>query len=261
MIEALYIAESGLAAQQSRLDAISNNVANLNTAGFKKATVEFSALMTPELQPGSSAGQLNVSGNGSSGLILNGVAVGGHSIEYSQGVLKTSTNRLDVAILGDGFFEVEVGENQTALSRGGRLTLDADGYLSLASGHRLASLINIPPGAQDISIDAFGRVEVQLDTGELIDIGQIELVTPKSSESLTPSSNGLFEVNNADDLIRGIAGELGIGEIRQGFVEQSNVSLNDEMVDMIVAQRGYQLNARVVQLADQLLETINNLRR
>lgn len=261
MIEALYIAESGLAAQQSRLDAISNNVANLNTAGFKKATVEFSALMTPELQPGAGAGQLNVEGDGASSLILNGVAIGRHSIVHSQGVLKASANRLDLAILGDGFLEVEVGNSQTALSRGGRLSVDADGYIALAGGQRLASLINIPPGARDIAIDAFGRVEVQLDTGEIVDIGQIELVTPKSAESLRPTANGLFEATDPNELLRGFAGELGLGEIRQGFVEQSNVTLNDEMVDMIVAQRGYQLNARVVQLADQLLETINNLRR
>ena len=252
MIEALYIAESGLAAQQSRLDAISNNVANLNTAGFKKASVEFSALMMPQQVEGGSAAD---------GLIMNGVAVGRHTIEHSQGVLKPSSNPLDLAILGDGFLEVELVDNRTALSRGGRLTVDEDGYLALAGGHRLASMINIPPGAQDLVIDAAGRVEVQLDTGEIIEIGQIELVTPKSADTLRPTSDGLFESTKPEDLIRSYPGDLGLGEVRQGFVEQSNVTLNDEMVDMIVAQRGYQLNARVVQLADQLLETINNLRR
>ena len=261
MIEALYIAESGLAAQQSRLDAISNNIANLNTSGFKKATVEFSALMMPDGQ--SAAGVLAQDGNGAGvdGLILNGVAVGRHSIEHSQGVLKVSTNRLDVAILGDGFFEVEAGDNKMALSRGGRLSVDDEGYLAVASGHRLASLINLPPGSQDIAIDAFGRVEVRLDTGEILEIGQLELVTPRSAEMLRPTGEGLYEVSNPEELTRSYPGELGLGEIRQGYVEQSNVALNEEMIDMIVAQRGYQLNARVVQLADQLLETINNLRR
>ena len=137
MIEALYIAISPRS-PAIVLDAISNNVANLNTAGFK-ATVEFTALMTPQLQPGANAGQLSPGGGGASSLILNGVAVGGHSIVYSQGVLKISSNRLDIAILGDGFLEVEVGDGKVALSRGGRLSVDSDGYVAINGGHRLAS--------------------------------------------------------------------------------------------------------------------------
>lgn len=261
-MDSLYIAQSGLVAQQTRLDAISNNVANLNTDSYKKVTVNFEALMQSDGSPAESAlAEITNFAIANPSMEMNGVTAAGTTPDFTQGVLAVSDNPLDIALSGDGFLEVESFNGERALTRGGRMMVDRDGFLGIGDNWRLASQVNIPPGAVNLTVSARGLAEVELDDGRVVEIGQIEVVQVRDTSDLMMSPSGSYEYPEDMELLRGEAGSAGFAEIRQGFREQSNVSLTEEMVDLIVAQRGFQLNARVVQLADQLLETINNLRR
>jgi len=261
-MDALYIAQSGLVAQQSRLDAISNNVANLNTDAYKRMSVNFEALMQTDAtrpsrvqitEANSTAADMPVQ--------MNGVAAADPNSEFTQGTLSLTDHPLDVALSGNGFIELISDMGQTALTRGGRMLVDRDGFLAFDEGWRLASQVNVPPGASELRISPNGIAEVELDDGRIVEIGQIEIAQVRDASELVTMPSGLYEVPDNVEVLRGEAANGNFAEIRQGFREQSNVTLTAEMVDLIVAQRGFQLNARVVQLADQLLETINNLRR
>lgn len=261
-MDALYIAQSGLVAQQTRLDAISNNVANLNTDSYKRMSVNFEALMQTDVTRAANVRSNETPASATDMLVeMNGVAAADPSSEFTQGALTLSDHPLDVALSGDGFIELMSDLGRTALTRGGRLHVDADGFLAIGDGWRLASQVNIPPGASELTVSPNGIAEVELDDGRIVEIGQIEIAQVRDASALVLMPSGMYEVPDDVEILRGEAGSGNFAEIRQGFREQSNVTLTAEMVDLIVAQRGFQLNARVVQLADQLLETINNLRR
>ncbi len=260
-MDALYIAQSGLTAQQSRLDAISNNVANLNTDSYKKVTVPFEAMLHSSRAVSEPDRLGNTAQPGADSITVNGVAANSSVVDFSQGVLEASGHSLDIALNGQGFLELESETGEVALSRGGRMSVDADGFLTLGDGWRLASQINMPPGATDMSISTKGLVEVQLDDGRVVEIGEIRVSMLRDVSGLTVLGDGLYGLPSGAEIWRAQAGTEGAGEVMQSYREQSNVTLTQEMVDLIVAQRGFQLNARVIQLADQLLETVNNLRR
>ncbi|MEO0575463.1 MAG: flagellar hook-basal body protein [Pseudomonadota bacterium] len=259
MVDALHIAHSGLTAQQARLNAISNNLANLNTPAFKKSGVHFEALISQV-----SVNRNDATGDargGSSSSSRNGVRVGADQIDMTQGALAPSENPADFALSGQGFLPVVDDRGSERLVRGGRLAIDDAGFLGIGNGWRLAAQINVPPGATNLAIRTDGVVTVVLDDGRLVELGRLDVKMTRDAAGMTLIGEGLYEARSGHEVLEGYAGEAGMAEIRQGFVEQSNVSLNEEMVELIVAQRGFQMNARVVQLSDQILETINNLRR
>ena len=260
-MDALYIAQSGLVAQQTKLDAISNNIANLNTDAYKKISIKFESLMRSDSTADTDAVNDVDFPSGSQPLAMNGVFATDTRPDFTQGALSLTEHPLDIALSGAGFIELESLDGERALSRGGRMVVDRDGFLAMNDDWRLTAQINIPPGASNLRISASGIVEVDLDDGRRVEIGALDVLQLREPDALEVMPNGLYAIRDDVEVSRGEAGSAGFAEIRQGYREQSNVALTEEMVELIVAQRGFQLNARVVQLADQLLETINNLRR
>ncbi|MCV2885322.1 flagellar hook basal-body protein [Aestuariibacter sp. AA17] len=253
MIDALYIAESGLTVKQKQLDSIANNIANVSTPGFKANHVNFMTVV-----------QENRDANGDMiGTQALGVAVGESALDLSAGKMQQTGRALDVAISGDGFIEVDLTNGEKAYSRGGRLSVDNDGFLQTDSGHRLSASIQIPPDVKRLEIGRNGAVSATLDSGEAIQLGDIQLVKFSNTNDLHLLSDNVFAAGDsaAQSAFYSEAGENGLGSIEQGMLEASNVSLNQEMMNMMLAQRGYQLNARLIQVSDQVLETLNNLRR
>ncbi|MFC3121532.1 flagellar basal-body rod protein FlgG [Agaribacter flavus] len=259
MIESLYIAETGMTSQQRLIDVISNNIANASTPGFKKTNLSFVDLVY-QTTPNSNTdlGSLSSSTNNGAGVkIMTGMK------DFTIGDLKPTGNPFDLAIQGDGFIEVEMPSGDYAYTRAGRMRLDEDGNLVTAHGYKLSTNIQLPPDAKNMTISSDGRVMVELDGSEEIqEIGQIELTKFTNNEGLDNLGNNLYGASDrTGSAMYSKPGELGTGQILQGSTEVSNVSMTEEMVNLMLAQRGYQLNARIIQVSDQLLDTINNLRR
>jgi flagellar basal-body rod protein FlgG len=254
MIDALYIAASGLRSEQKQIDVISNNVANMQTPGFKRGRVDFAEVAT---SPGTVAGADLV---GTSG---GGARASSTITQFAPGEIRATHNPLDLAVDGEGFFELQSADGELMYTRDGQFRLDAEGYLVSSRGLPLSRQIQVPAGASDIHIAADGTVSALLpgDT-ERSDLGAIELVTFGAPDMLVGRGDNLFAaVDEAGAPTYGRAGDPGFGQLRQGFIEMSNVEMIDEMSALVIAQRAYQLNARLLQASDQVLETINNLRR
>lgn len=257
MIESLYIAETGMHSQQKLIEVISNNIANASTPGFKQSHVNFVDLV---YQPPSSGQQSEVNKSVMEGL---GVQVHSTSTNFKVGDFKQTNNAFDIAINGAGFMEVINESGETAYTRSGRLRVNSEGYLTIATGEKLASNIQLPPDTKAFVIASNGSVSVDLgNNNELVNIGQIDLVNFNNPDGLQTVGNNLYmATNTAGNAIYGEPSTGSNGELLQGFTEMSNVSMTEEMVNLMLAQRGYQLNARIIQVSDQVLETINNLRR
>ncbi len=257
MIESLYIAETGMASQQKMLDIISNNIANTSTPGFKKAEVNFVDLVSSAPSSTERLSERQAMPEGA------GVRIHSTSTDFSVGGMKQTTNPFDIAINGNGFLEVLNTDGSSAFSRTSRLRLDNDGYLSTATGLKLAANIQMPPDAKGFVVTTAGDVLVSLpDEDELVQLGSIELVNFANTDGLQAIGENLYRpTESAGTAVYGKPGENGLGNLLQGFTETSNVSMTEEMVNLMLAQRGYQLNARIIQVSDQILETINNLRR
>ena len=254
MIESLYIAESGMASQQKLIDVISNNIANISTPGFKKSSVNFSDIVSNSAV----SSEKTQGGNQGQGVMIEHLLM-----DFQVGNLKQTGNPLDVAINGEGFIPVTLDNGTQAYTRGGRLQINEQGYLSTLSGQALSAGINLPPDVSDFTITSSGAVLARVQGGdELLELGQIDLVRFTNQEGMQQIGSNLYKPGqSAGELSMSKPSELGTGQMIQGFTEMSNVAMNDEMVSLMLAQRGYQLNARLVQVADQVLETINNIRR
>lgn len=255
MIDALYISASGLRSEQKQIDVISNNVANLQTPGFKRSRVNFVDVATASLtQDGQAVTGLS---NGGGTRILS------TSTSFAPGELRATGNPFDLAIEGTGFFELEAEDGNLVYTRDGQLRLDAEGNLVSVQGLRLARGFQIPTDAADVRIAANGEVSARLGGAtERSVLGSIELANFAAPELLASVGNNNFTATDAAGSVSyGRAGDTGFGRVQQGFVEQANVEMIDEMSALVLAQRAYQLNARVLQASDQILETINNLRR
>jgi flagellar basal-body rod protein FlgG len=253
MIEALYIAESGLNVRQKQLDSIAHNIANISTSGFKANQINF---MTVVQENHNDAGEI-VSSKGV------GVSSLKTSLDMSLGKLESTGRALDIAINGDGLFEVNLADGSTAYTRGGRMQVDEQGYLSAENGERLAVGIQIAPDLAGLKLSEKGALTGILNGGESIELGQLTLVNFSNNDQLVAVGNNLYVAKEEmmNSMVYGTPGESGLGTTMQGIRELSNVSLNEEMMGMMLAQRSYQLNARIVQVSDQILETLNNLRR
>ncbi|TXH77756.1 MAG: flagellar hook-basal body complex protein [Lysobacteraceae bacterium] len=255
MIDALHIAASGLRGEQKHIDVISNNVANMQTPGFKRSRVNFVEVAAPDAGSGVTMG--------SEASVGNGIRIASTSTQFSTGELRMTRGLYDVAIEGRGFFELETADGALAYSRDGQFRVDADGELVSVHGLKLSRSVRIPSDAIEVRIASNGEVSALLPGESARSVlGEIELVVFPAEDALIATGENLFTATEAAGApVYGRPQDPGIGALRQGFVEMANVDMVDEMTSLVLAQRAYQLNARVLQAADQILETINNLRR
>lgn len=254
MIDALYISASGLRSQQEQIDVISNNVANMQTPGFKKSRISFA-----EIARVGAAGAMPQMLGGEGG----GTRIQATLPVFSEGEIRPTRNATDLAIDGAGFFELETTLGERVYTRAGQFRIDADGYLVSVSGLRLAQGIRIPQDATELHISDTGEITAKLGSDtERTALDVLELASFASPDALRAIGDNNFAPSDASGAASfGRAGDPGFGRLQQGYVEMANVDLIDEMASLVMAQRAYQLNARVLQASDQVLETINNLRR
>lgn len=267
MIQSLWAGASGMQAQQLKVDAISNNLANVNTPGFKASRVTFQDLMYTDLHQ-AAPGQSD--GGAVSVQVGTGVAPGGITRDLSPGTLEQTGRDWDLAIDGAGFFRVKLGDGTVGYTRNGGFAVSAleDGRLLLADrqGHPLLTdgdgTLEIPAGATRVDVAPDGKVTAHLADGNTQDLGQIKLASFPNPQGLQAIGNNLYKATTASgEGVLEAPGANGLGVVRQGFLEGSNVQVVAELVNLIVAQRAYELNARAVQSSDQMLEIANNLRR
>ncbi len=260
MIESLSIGASGMQAQQTQIDVIANNLANINTMGFKKSRVDFEDLMYREM---ARSGRSLLPGFDNAKSMGVGVGISSTGKVFSSGEVKKTDRALDLAIQGEGFFEVVLPDNSYAYTRNGALRIDRDGYLATADGYRLSGLIQVPSDAEDIAVRSDGGVLAQVaGQDELVEIGSLDLIRFVNAGGLSPVGDNLYlPSENSGDGYYGIPGEEGFGSVQQGYLEASNVNLVEEMTQLVLAQRAYEINSKVVQAADELLGIVNNLRR
>lgn len=254
MIDALQNAASGLRSEQKQIDVISNNVANMQTPGFKRSRVNFVDITSLGAEAAGASAQ---QGHG------NGTRVASVSTLFSDGEMKMTQNPLDIAIAGTGFFELEGPDGASLYTRDGQFRLDTEGYLTTAQGLRLANGFQIPQDATDLQVAGNGEVTARLGgERDRTVLGTLQLVAFAAPDALVSLGDNRYAATDAAGAPSyGQAGEIGFGTLQQGYVELANVEMIDEMTALVLAQRAYQLNARVLQASDQVLETINNLRR
>jgi flagellar basal-body rod protein FlgG len=263
MIRALYSAASGMRAQELNVDNIANNLANANTVGYKSRRAQFQDLMYQSvLQPGAAAGQQTVI---PAGLQLGlGTRPSSNEIIFTQGAFSQTQNPLDVVIQGRGFFQVRQPTGELAYTRAGQFQLDKNGNIVTASGDALEPQITIPPDAQQVTIATDGTVTFSLPNQTASQqAGQITLANFQNPAGLNSLGNGLYSPTDAsgDATVGTPGGQEGMGSLLQGYVEQSNVSIVDEFVNLIQAQRGYEANSKVVTAADNMYQQVNQLSR
>jgi flagellar basal-body rod protein FlgG len=248
-------------ANQLFIDNISNNLANVNTTGYKKSKLEFQELLYQTIvDPGAGAAD---GAKSPAGLQLGlGVRSVANQKIFSQGNLQETKNPFDMAITGSGFLQVQMPSGEVAYTRDGSFKISNDGTLVTSQGFALEPQITVPDGAQNIQIDATGKVSVQMsDAGTTEEIGQIELVKFLNEGGLKSMGNNLYQVSPASgEPESGTPGTNGLGTLAQGFLEASNVELVEEMVAMIVAQRAYEISAKAIQTSDSMLQLANQLK-
>lgn len=262
MIKAMRTAASGMTAQQMNVDVIANNLANVNTAGFKKSKIEFQDILYQRLR---SAG--TESAAGSTVPISLEVGYGTRPTatqrSFTMGSLQLSGNPLDMAIEGNGFFQVLMPDGTMAYTRDGALKLSAEGQIVTSDGLFLQPELSIPADATDINVSADGIVSVIVSgDSEPQDIGQIELAKFINPAGLQATGHNLFISSaSSGEPILGNPTLEGFGRINQGYLEMSNVEIVDEMVNMIVAQRAYEINSKAIQTSEEMTQIANNLKR
>jgi len=263
VIRALYSAASGMTAQQMNVDNIAHNLANANTVGFKMRRTQFQDLLYQNfVQPGAAAGSQTIVPTGLQlGLGARPVA---NEIIFTQGDFMATNNPLDLVIEGRGMFQVRLPSGELAYTRAGTFHLDRDGNIVTADGDPLEPQITIPPEAETITIAPDGTVSY-LQPGETAAqlAGQIELALFVNPAGLNSIGRNLYLPTDAsgEPTIGTPGGQEGLGTLLQGYVEQSNVSVVEEFINLIVSQRAYEANAKVVRAADEMYQQINNLTR
>jgi len=263
MIRALYTAASGMMAQETNLDNVANNLANSSTNGFRRRRVQFEDLVYQNLvMPGAAASQQTTM---VAGLQVGlGTRTAATEVIQLQGDFSQTGNPLDLTIQGQGFFQVLLPDGQTAYTRDGSFHLDAQGNLVTQDGNPVQPSITIPPGVTSLTIASDGTVSVtQPGQTAAQQVGSLQLALFNNPGGLNSTGSNLFLATTAsgDPIVGTPGGSEGLGSIQQGMLEQSNVSVVDEFVQMIVAQRSYEANSRVVNAADQMLQDINSLGR
>lgn len=263
MIRSLFTAATGMIAQQMNIDTIANNLANVNTVGFKKSRVDFQDLLYETLKP---AGTETTAGT----TLPEGIQIGhgtrpaSISKVFSPGAAIQTGNPLDLMIEGDGFFQVELPDGTTAYTRDGSFKLNAQGTVLTADGYPLTPAITIPTDAEIITVGADGTVSVRVPGDNTPqNLGTIQLARFPNAAGLDArlGRNLLLETQASGPPTQGQPGVDGLGTLAQGFLENSNVQVVEEILQMIIAQRAYEANSRVITTADEMLQTANNMRR
>jgi flagellar basal-body rod protein FlgG len=257
MIRSLWIAKTGLQAQQVQMDVISNNLANVGTNGFKRSRAVFEDLLYQNIQQ--AGAQTSQQTQLPTGLQL-GTGVQPIATErlFSQGNLTQTGNNTDIAINGSGFFQITLPNGQLAYTRDGGFQINNVGQLVTANGYLLQPSITIPPNAQNLTVGTDGTVSINIANSTAItSIGTIQIATFVNPAGLSSIGHNLYsETNGSGAAIIGKAGSNGAGSLSQGFVETSNVNVVEELVNMIQTQRAYEINSKAVTASDQMLQKI-----
>lgn len=262
MIKSMRTAATGMASQQMNVDNIANNLANVNTTGFKKTKIEFQDVLYQNFRRAGSASAIGVQ-------VPVGLAIGYGARpsatvrNFGTGDLQQSGNPFDMAIEGDGFFQVQRPDGSTAYTRDGTFKLSADGSIVTSDGYFMLPEVAIPEDSISVSIGRDGTIEVlQFGQDTPSQIGQVELARFVNPAGLSAIGHNLMvETSASGDPITDVPGQSGLGEVNQGYVEMSNVNVVDEMVNMIVAQRAYEMNSKAIQTSDEMASIANNLKR
>lgn len=261
MYRALYTAASGMQTQELNLENVANNLANGSTTGFRSRRVQFSDLIYQNMiLPGAASTQQSTYPTGLQ--IGLGSRTASSEILQSQGDFNTTGNPLDLAIQGQGFFQIQLPTGELAYTRSGEFHLDQTGIIVTADGYQLQPAITIPPNATNITIGTDGTVSVQLPGQQQAQqVGTIQLATFANPGGLNNiGQNLLLETTASGNAITGTpGGSEGLGTIQQGSLENSNVDVVNEFIQMILAQRSYEANSRVVHAADEMFQTVNGL--
>jgi len=261
-MRALSTAATGMAAQQLNVEVISNNIANMNTVGFKRQRAEFQDLIYQDMEKAgtqsSDAGTVVPTGV----QIGSGVKTGSVYRITSQGSLTQTNNKLDVAIQGRGFLQVQLPSGETAYTRAGNLSVNNSGQIVTDQGYTVLPAITIPSDATDIAISAAGQVQVTQPTNTTpTQVGQFQLATFVNEAGLQAQGDNLFQVSGASGpAVLGNPGAPGFGTVMQGYTEASNVDAVTEITSLISAQRAYEMNSKVITTSDQMLATTNQMK-
>lgn len=261
MFDALQIAATGMHAQQQHVDSIANNLANVNTPGFKKARLSFTDLVSKQAvtAPDSSTGKTQAS-LGAPGA---GVALAQIGRSFEPGEARATGSPYDITISGAGFIELIMPDGSSAYARGGTLHVSPDGQLVTAGGLPVKPGITIPDDTEQLTISQDGRVSVRT-AGKThdVEVGRIDLVRFVNPSALEAVGDGAYKATEGSgEPVAGRTGEEDVGALRQGFLEGSNVKLVEEMVNLMVAQRAYEASVKVAQASDEMLGMVNNLRK
>jgi flagellar basal-body rod protein FlgG len=261
MLRSLHVAATGMAAEEAQLDAISNNLSNSNTVGFKKVRADFQDLMYQTVR--AAGAQTTATTQSPTGLqVGTGVRMVSTTRLQGQGSIQQTNNPLDLAIQGNGFFVVQQSDGTPAYTRDGALKTDAQGRIVTSDGSPLDPPVSIPSNALNVTIGADGTVSVTTP-GQTAptQVGQIQIANFVNPSGLSASGQNLFTATAASgDPQVGTPGTDGRGAVQQGSIEQSNVDVVEEMVGLISAQRAYEIDTKVVSAADQMLQSVTQLR-
>lgn len=251
MMDALYSAASGMMAQQTSMDVVANNLANATTTGFKRDRMDLVDLnYQPFRLPSGKDGQIGL-----------GAAPGQVAKEHEQGGIQNTGRGMDVAIQGEGFFQVTRADGSLAYTRAGNLQIDANGRIALPTGDLLQPRITVPPGAGDVTIGAGGGVTATVN-GTITSLGTLNIAGFPNPSGLQPVGDNLFISSaNSGAVSVGTPGSGGRGLLSQGFLESSNVNVGTEMISLIVTQRAFEASSKVVSASDEMMGMANALRR
>ncbi|MCH6255851.1 flagellar basal-body rod protein FlgG [Puniceicoccaceae bacterium K14] len=255
----LYSAASGMESQQTNLNVISNNIANVNTTGFKKSKVEFQDMFYQQkASVGADAGG-NIRPTGVQ--IGSGTQVVSTAKVFTQGSVNQTGENMDLAIVGDGFFQVDDPSGGNLYTRDGALKVGPDGIVVNSQGMTLTGFPQVPAGTTDISFSESGEVTF-LSDGAIVGTGELDLARFRNPAGLLPIGGNLFQETEASGTpTLGDPGTNGVGTIQQGYLETSNVNIVEEMVNMIMAQRAYEVNSKSIQTSDSMLQQIAQIKR
>lgn len=262
MIRSLYSAATGMISQQKNIDTIANNIANANTAGFKKNRAEFTDLIYQTMKyAGSSTSTTTISPTGIQ--IGLGSKLASTAKIFEIGSLKETGNDLDLAITGEGFFAITLPDGSEAYTKNGSFKINGEGLMTTSEGYLLNPQITIPANVTDVNIGEDGTVSILEGNSKApSQVGQILITSFVNQAGLHAIGGTMFQETVASGApVPGIAGTNGLGQTRQGFIELSNVKLVNEMTDLIAGQRAYEANSKAITTSDEMLQTVNQLKR
>ena len=261
MLKALHTAASGMTAQETNVNTISNNIANVNTTGFKRGRTEIDDLTYETIQEAGSRSSASTTYNVGT-QVGSGARVSAVRKEFTNGAPQVTNNTFDLMINGDGFFGVIMPNNEVKYTRDGSFNVDAQGMLVTKQGYKVYPGLNFPPNTSTVSISEDGKAEAfTRGNAQPTEVGQIPVFTFVNPVGLKSMGMNLYQISlSSGQAVQAIAGADNAGSIMQGSLEASNVSPMTEMTDLIRAQRAYEMNSKVMGVADQMMQTINNIR-